>query len=58
MEVTHIEGVAITPDGARCRQPAFDVTPAKYVTPHPEPRHIYPPYEANCSPSSSHRPPR
>jgi methylthioribose-1-phosphate isomerase len=31
-EVTHIGTARLTPDGARVRNPAFDVTPAKYVT--------------------------
>ncbi len=31
-EVTHIEGVPIAPDGVRVGNPAFDVTPNRYVT--------------------------
>jgi methylthioribose-1-phosphate isomerase len=31
-EVTHIGGKQITPDGVGIENPAFDVTPAKYVT--------------------------
>src|SRR6478672_12603019 len=31
-EVTHIAGKAITPAGVQMENPAFDVTPAKYVT--------------------------
>jgi methylthioribose-1-phosphate isomerase len=31
-EVTHIGGKQITPDGVSIENPAFDVTPAKYVT--------------------------
>ena len=31
-EVTHLHGIAIAPDGARARNPAFDVTPARLVT--------------------------
>ncbi len=31
-EVTHIAGKQIAPDGVRVENPAFDVTPAKYVT--------------------------
>jgi methylthioribose-1-phosphate isomerase len=32
MEVTHFAGKAITPVGVGIENPAFDVTPAKYVT--------------------------
>ncbi len=31
-EVTHMAGKQITPDGVRVENPAFDVTPHKYVT--------------------------
>jgi methylthioribose-1-phosphate isomerase len=31
-EVTHVGASRLTPDGAQVRNPAFDVTPAKYVT--------------------------
>ena len=31
-EVTHIKGIAIAPEGVRVRNPAFDVTPAEYIT--------------------------
>ena len=31
-EVTHVGSARMTPEGARIRNPAFDVTPAKYVT--------------------------
>jgi methylthioribose-1-phosphate isomerase len=31
-EVTHIRGVAIAPAGTSAQNPAFDVTPAKYIT--------------------------
>jgi methylthioribose-1-phosphate isomerase len=31
-EVTHIAGKQIAPDGVRVENPAFDVTPAKYIT--------------------------
>jgi methylthioribose-1-phosphate isomerase len=31
-EVTHFAGKAITPEGVKVENPAFDVTPAKYVT--------------------------
>lgn len=31
-EVTHIQGVPVAPAGVKVRNPAFDVTPARYVT--------------------------
>jgi methylthioribose-1-phosphate isomerase len=31
-EVTHVRGVALAPDGVRVANPAFDVTPARYIT--------------------------
>jgi methylthioribose-1-phosphate isomerase len=31
-EVTHVRGVQVTPHGVQIENPAFDVTPAKYVT--------------------------
>jgi methylthioribose-1-phosphate isomerase len=31
-EVTHLGGSQITPDGARIRNPAFDVTPHRFIT--------------------------
>jgi methylthioribose-1-phosphate isomerase len=31
-EVTHVGATRLTPEGARIRNPAFDVTPAKFVT--------------------------
>lgn len=31
-EVTHIKGVGIAPEGIRVRNPAFDVTPARYIS--------------------------
>ena len=31
-EVTHIGPSRLTPEGARIRNPAFDVTPAKFIT--------------------------
>jgi methylthioribose-1-phosphate isomerase len=31
-EVTHIAGKQMVPDGVQVENPAFDVTPAKYVT--------------------------
>jgi methylthioribose-1-phosphate isomerase len=31
-EVTHIRGVSLTPEGTPVQNPAFDITPAKYIT--------------------------
>jgi methylthioribose-1-phosphate isomerase len=31
-EITHIQGIPIAPDGVRVANPAFDVTPNRYVT--------------------------
>jgi len=31
-EVTHLAGVQVTPDGVAVENPAFDVTPSRYVT--------------------------
>jgi methylthioribose-1-phosphate isomerase len=31
-EVTHVGANRLTPEGARTRNPAFDVTPSQYVT--------------------------
>lgn len=31
-EITHVNGVQVTPDGVAIENPAFDVTPAKYIT--------------------------
>ena len=31
-EVTHIQGVAIAPEGVRAANPAFDITPSQYIT--------------------------
>ncbi len=31
-EVTHVHGVAVAPEGTRVENPAFDVTPHRYVT--------------------------
>ena len=31
-EVTHIKGIQIAPDGIKVRNPAFDVTPARYIS--------------------------
>ena len=32
LEVTHLQGIPVAPEGVRVRNPAFDVTPAKYIT--------------------------
>ena len=31
-EVTHLQGVRVAPEGTEVRNPAFDVTPNRYVT--------------------------
>jgi methylthioribose-1-phosphate isomerase len=31
-EVTHVFGVSVAPDGVAVQNPAFDVTPSRYVT--------------------------
>ncbi len=31
-EVTHVQGVSLAPEGVSAQNPAFDVTPAKYIT--------------------------
>ena len=47
-EVTHIEGVPIAPEGVRVGNPAFDVTPNKYITALVTERGVvYPPFQAN-----------
>src|SRR6202790_5344302 len=44
-EVTHVQGVAIAPDGTAVENPAFDVTPNRYVTAIITERGVaYPPY--------------
>jgi methylthioribose-1-phosphate isomerase len=32
LEVTHVQGVPVAPDGIKVANPAFDVTPNRYVT--------------------------
>ncbi len=45
-EITHIGDIQITPDGVQVANPAFDVTPAKYITAIIIDRGVaYPPYE-------------
>jgi methylthioribose-1-phosphate isomerase len=47
-EITHVEGVQITPDDVQVGNPAFDVTPAQYITAIiTEKGIVYPPYEIN-----------
>jgi methylthioribose-1-phosphate isomerase len=49
-EVTHVGSARLTPEGARIRNPAFDVTPAKYVTAIVTERGIArPPYEISLA---------
>jgi methylthioribose-1-phosphate isomerase len=49
-EVTHVGSWQITPDGTPVGNPAFDVTPAKYVTAFiTEDGVVYPPYEENLA---------
>lgn len=45
-EITHVEECQITPDGASVANPAFDITPARYITAIiTEVGIAYPPYE-------------
>ncbi len=47
-EVTHVGSTQITPDGIEVGNPAFDVTPAQYITAIiTEKGIIYPPFEEN-----------
>jgi methylthioribose-1-phosphate isomerase len=49
-EVTHVGAVRVTPEGARIRNPAFDVTPARFVTAIVTERGIArPPYDASLA---------
>jgi methylthioribose-1-phosphate isomerase len=49
-EVTHVGSTRMTPEGAKIRNPAFDVTPAKYVTAIITERGIArPPYEQSLA---------
>ncbi len=49
-EVTHVGTWQITPDGTQVGNPAFDVTPAKYVTAFiTEDGLVYPPFEENLA---------
>jgi methylthioribose-1-phosphate isomerase len=45
-EITHIGDTQITPDGVQVANPAFDITPAKYITAIITDRGVaYPPYD-------------
>ncbi len=47
-EVTHIEGMPIAPEGVAVSNPAFDVTPNKYVAALITDRGVvYPPFDQN-----------
>lgn len=47
-EVTHIKGIRIAPEGVKVRNPAFDVTPNKYISAIITDKGIiYPPYNEN-----------
>jgi methylthioribose-1-phosphate isomerase len=49
-EVTHVGDCQITPDNTPVGNPAFDVTPAKYITAFiTEDGIVYPPYEENLA---------
>jgi methylthioribose-1-phosphate isomerase len=49
-EVTHVEECQITPDGASVANPAFDITPARYITAIiTEVGIAYPPYEVSLA---------
>ena len=49
-EVTHVGSSRLTPEGARIRNPAFDVTPARYITAIVTERGIArPPYDSSLA---------
>jgi methylthioribose-1-phosphate isomerase len=49
-EVTHVGSTRLTPEGAKIRNPAFDVTPARYVTAIITERGVArPPYEESLA---------
>ena len=49
-EITHIGDVQITPDDVKVANPAFDVTPAKYITAIITDRGVaYPPYQKSLA---------
>jgi methylthioribose-1-phosphate isomerase len=50
LEVTHVFGVAVAPEGVEVENPAFDVTPARYVTAIITERGVaYPPFEESLA---------
>jgi methylthioribose-1-phosphate isomerase len=50
LEVTHVFGVAVAPEGMGVENPAFDVTPARYVTAIITERGVaYPPFEESLA---------
>ena len=52
-EVTHVGGSQLTPDGAGIRNPAFDVTPHKYITAIVTDRGVFtPPFEKSLKGAS------
>jgi methylthioribose-1-phosphate isomerase len=49
-EITHVGACQITPDGANVANPAFDVTPARYITAIITDRGVaYPPFEESLA---------
>jgi methylthioribose-1-phosphate isomerase len=49
-EITHLGGCQITPAGAQVANPAFDVTPARYINAIITERGVvYPPFEVNLA---------
>ena len=49
-EITHVKGQQITPEGTPVFNPAFDITPAKYVSAIvTEKGIVYPPYKENLA---------
>jgi methylthioribose-1-phosphate isomerase len=56
-EVTHLAGIQVTPDGVAVENPAFDVTPSRYVTAIITERGVaQAPYEESLANLSSGRP--
>jgi methylthioribose-1-phosphate isomerase len=48
VEITHIKGIRIAPEGVNVRNPAFDVTPNRYIAAIVTDKGIiYPPYDEN-----------